>query len=270
MNYYKYYELYGKGEITKAKEYKNSCMPKKLYKYYSLTDDEQLNQKKLDCLSKGKIYLSEFESFNDPFEGKFYHFDYKKLKEKKEIEQINRFYSEIKDFFRFTCLTDTNEQNMPMWAYYANNHTGYCIEYEFDVEQLSYIYPTLYEDRRINANPIIMGYMQSLYHSMKNKETVETLSSDTALFQELFITTFFSKHKSWGHEKEYRIIVPNDTYFDAIPKKIFIGKNCKKNHEEKLIEISNTLKSKCKVFKMCIDENNFDFELQLEEIKYQK
>ena len=45
-------------------------IPDKIYKYYSLTNDDQLNEAKLDTLVKQKVYLSKPSSFNDPFDTK--------------------------------------------------------------------------------------------------------------------------------------------------------------------------------------------------------
>lgn len=39
------------------------------------------------------------------------------------------YYTSLANGLRYTCLSNTDENNMPMWAYYANNHQGFCVEY---------------------------------------------------------------------------------------------------------------------------------------------
>lgn len=47
-------------------------IPDKLYKYYSFTDDVDLNDSKLNTLQNKKIFMSEVKSLNDPFDSKAY------------------------------------------------------------------------------------------------------------------------------------------------------------------------------------------------------
>lgn len=53
------------------------------------------------------------------------------------------------------CNADEKEQNMPMWAYYANNHSGVCVEYMIDCKVKKFIYPVSYDDTRAPGNSII-------------------------------------------------------------------------------------------------------------------
>lgn len=45
-------------------------IPDTLYKYYSLTDDVNLNNQKFDTLLNKKIFMSESKYLNDPFDNK--------------------------------------------------------------------------------------------------------------------------------------------------------------------------------------------------------
>ena len=44
---------------------------------------------------------------------------------------------ELKDAVRVVCLSETYD-SMLMWSHYARNHTGYCIEYEFNKDDMYY------------------------------------------------------------------------------------------------------------------------------------
>ncbi len=55
-------------------------VPDMLYKYYSFTEDERLNETKLETLKKQQLYLSDIQSFNDPFDSKAFYYDPEPLK----------------------------------------------------------------------------------------------------------------------------------------------------------------------------------------------
>ena len=69
---------------------------------------------KIQYISENKVYLSTLNSFNDPFEGKFLIFNQDKLaQEGWDIDLIYDYYDNLRNFWHATCLSDTNEQNMP-------------------------------------------------------------------------------------------------------------------------------------------------------------
>lgn len=63
----------------------HSILPETIYKFYSFTEDEKLNQKKLDCLNSNKIFLSSREMFNDPYDDKGYYIDHNEIGKYGEI-----------------------------------------------------------------------------------------------------------------------------------------------------------------------------------------
>lgn len=70
MNYETYINLILSGNPHDANRYKAAFIPNRLYKYYSLGDDPALNELKLETLSRGEVYLSKMEEFNDPSRGR--------------------------------------------------------------------------------------------------------------------------------------------------------------------------------------------------------
>ena len=70
MNYDNYLDLISQEKYTEATEYKSSCIPDVLYKYFWLDDNKDKNALRLSTLERGEIYLSTLDQFNDPFEGK--------------------------------------------------------------------------------------------------------------------------------------------------------------------------------------------------------
>ena len=90
----------------------------------------------------------------------------------------------------------------PMWAHYANNHTGFVVEY--DIERLkeeldeTTIRAVSYKD---TPNPDI-GYMLARSAmTMKPRHVVW-------LQQAVLSEAYFSKQTAWSYEQECRMVVP--------------------------------------------------------------
>lgn len=261
--YGEYLDLISQKKFEEAVSFKADKIPTVLYKYFGLNKDKDLNSQKIQCLAERKIYLSDFGSFNDPFEGKFFIFNENKLSEKGwDKAQIDEFYNGLTAFWRVTCLSDTDEQSMPMWAYYANNHEGFCVEYILCDIQKKYILPVAYEEERQEANSIVTHILNA---AMEAKMNGTPPSEEFSLCNHLLFLSMTVKHISWEHEREYRIISP-DRYFPSIPSKIYIGLNCSEENRDQLIEIGKSSGGICKVYQMYLDSNNPKFELQKQQI----
>jgi hypothetical protein len=254
-----YMDLLKSKEFEKAAIFKNCKIPSTMFKYYGLNDNVTLNQSKLKYLEEQKIMLCKLNSFNDPFEGNFLIFDKNKLEEKGwNREGIEEYYKTLVGFWNVTCLSNTDEQNMPMWAYYANSHQGFCVEYEFTEDQKHYIFPVNYEENRIYANSIVTHIINNI---CKAKEGGFQLTGEDHLYNQIVFLSMTAKHTSWQHENEYRIIAPyND--FPATAKNIYIGLNCKDEYKRRLISIGKKFNGYCAVYEMLLDRDNENFELQ--------
>ncbi|MFP3153311.1 DUF2971 domain-containing protein [Lachnospiraceae bacterium ZAX-1] len=261
--YEKYLNLISQKKFEEAVSFKADKIPTVLHKYFGLNKDKTLNLQKIQCIAENKLYLSDFNSFNDPFEGKYFVFNGDKLSKKGwDKSQIEEFINGLTALWRVTCLSDTNEQNMPMWAYYANNHEGFCVEYILCDLQKKYILPVAYEKERQEANSIVTHIINA---AMTVKMSGTPPSEEFSLYNHLMFLSMTAKHISWEHEREYRIMSP-DRYFPAIPSKIYIGLNCTDENREKLIDIGKSSDGICKVYQMYLDSNNSKFELQKQKI----
>lgn len=255
MDYDFYMDLIAADKLKEATEYKNSCIPDVLYKYYWLDDNEEKNERRLSTLAEGKVYMSSLGGFNDPFEGQAFVFDEKELRNKgwdpkwfKDfVEQINS-NAGVGCF----CNSDEKEQNMPMWAYYANNHSGFCVEYMIDRKVKKFMYPVSYDDTRVPGNSIIGNIIDQTFDLIKEGKGEYDMAGKLNALNHMAYLSLTSKHKSWKHEKEIRALVPRfyGNYLDILPKKIFIGINCKKVHKARLIEIAKKFQPYCEVFQM--------------------
>lgn len=258
-DYQKYLEYIESGQLLEAVKLKNANIPTVMHKYFSLSNDYTLNASKIQYISENKVYLSTLNSFNDPFEGKFLIFNQDKLaQEGWDIDLIYDYYDNLRNFWHATCLSDTNEQNMPMWAYYANNHQGFCAEYILSDMQKKYIFPVSYESERQCADSIVTRVINAF--GKFKYEGIEPDGKNSALLQCLLLS-LAAKHKSWKHENEYRIIHA-ESHFPIIASKIYIGLNCKTEYVQKLLKIGEASNGLCHVYQMALDRDDPNFELQ--------
>lgn len=143
---------------------------------------------------------------------------------------------------------------MPMWAHYASNHKGMCVEYDFsqlDAEETfsKKLFPVGYEENRYNITNLIKLSFQK--------------EPDMRVYLLYFLMQL--KHKSWGYEKEWRILLTTENKESGLvkspvqPKAVYLGLNC--NDFE---SISTTIKEafNCPIYKM-VQSNSKLYELEL-------
>lgn len=126
-------------------------LPKKLYKYYSLSDallkDKDFHN--IDNFENDVIWLSKPFYFNDPFDsslaiddmefilktslnGQIGKQKLEKISEELKTEDVIRsFDRSIQRNLNICCFSE-RINSVIMWSRYANNHRGFCVEYDFD------------------------------------------------------------------------------------------------------------------------------------------
>lgn len=208
----------------------NPHIPSKLYKYGSF---ESPYWEKV--VYKAMLYLSPAKNFNDPFDCRA-NFDYNAvIKTGKFREALLKFYPQCdedefseeivqkyiiegmrEDVFVF-CFSEI-WNSLLMWAHYANNYNGYCLEY--DIEQMKDIvtdnlYPVLYEKEYIDIT-------ENLIYMNKNTGLISNLA----------------KAEEWSYEKEWRIVRYNNQPFYARRqlRAVYLGNKCRENDKEAIIK----------------------------------
>ena len=164
-------------------------IPKKLFKYGSF-QSEYWKQ----TIYKAEIFLSPAKVFNDPFDCRA-NFNYEKAiavgKFRDElIKQYGKSWTEKviegmrEDVFVF-CFSEV-WNSLLMWAHYANNYNGYCIEYDMGQVRdylIHNLYPVLYEKDYIDIT-------NNLINTNQNTGLICNLA----------------KAEEWSYEKEWRIV----------------------------------------------------------------
>lgn len=237
------------------------------YKYKPLKTVEEL--KHLESILQQKIWIAAPEDMNDPFEFIFkFEIDPSKTLNNMEslprelasynqqakngsqeltenefstmlskpdfIEQNKKYKIPFKDIkephkkIGLFCLT-TDPSNIPMWAYYGNEHKGYCLKFEldftkiFDEMQLSLQHRREYLQNIMNGNEIVSfsakhdNDLKFAFGKVTYSDIPETIDFHDAIefiknaanYDQMkfwFKKIFGIKYKQWSHENEYRLI----------------------------------------------------------------
>lgn len=204
------------------------------YKYGTFEKTERL--KPMIC--EGRFYFASPSQLNDPTDCKNMVQDHSEKKVEDFLIQANRqFYGDsrndayiregIKKFGAVTLLEEMTKQfnkimdtrygvfslakrpnNMALWAKYADNHKGYCLEFS-DLSQFANVYE--------------VRYAQKLPLSLKLE-----IDEGQADF-------LFTKSSEWSNEQEARILTKPPGYHSS-PKNalkgIILGEHCKAENQE--------------------------------------
>lgn len=107
----------------------------------------------------------------------------------KEIKKFRSSFETLKSTMGISCFSETDD-SLLMWAHYANNHRGMCVEYDL-----------MKINQQLNFTPVPIVYS-------KDRVCFNMLHPDTAGNDSiaLFIQSITTKSEEWGYEREWRII----------------------------------------------------------------
>jgi len=193
---------------TEVGYYYQCFAPASLYKYYP---DTQLC---LDNIKNNKMWYSAPINFNDVFDcdiaidekkvfeealklfpdkrgvrpGSKIWKDFRKTM-KQQLKDLQSKIVELRNTTGVSCLTEADD-SLLMWAHYANNHRGICVEY--DLMEINSVL-------NFTAIPVVYSKERSCF----NFFDPSSIEKDTL---KLFIHSLTSKSPEWDYEKEWRII----------------------------------------------------------------
>lgn len=241
-------------------EFANSGQPY-LFRY------RQDNENTLNEIEGNYIYFSTNEKLNDPFDAnhKFINISedlkeinnlyysiisqYPNNKVKKYLEKIyknnpNDFrelvLSHMKPFFQkfgIACFS-MSQVNMVLWATYANNFQGICIQYNIDLDKdfFEYIRPVEYVEKmeKINYLP------ENEFEAQKN--------------------LFYKKLEIWKYENELRLVKEESGKHKINPnsiRSIAFGLRVKKEFKEKITKIVSQNNNHIKLYTSELLEDSY-------------
>ena len=177
--------------------------------------------------------------FNTPFKAKTYEETLVALNNVvKETFEIAKTFPE--KFFLTNCLTE-NPNSILMWSHYADKHTGFCIEYNFNQADSSitdHLVKVKYSNKLVHlkkSSLIQMLHIKTTPNYIKNPKV-------TQLTHRTYAEAITTKNTVWKYEQEWRLIykksdeniIPNFPY----ATKIILGPNINEMNKKLLIELS--------------------------------
>ena len=167
--------------------------------------------------------------------------------QKKILEAIKlylTFYMDINkknhnELFVYSLTEDPN--NAAMWESFADNATGYCIEYQFDKDSflgqrmLMNLFPIYYGDKeRINFFDILI----------KNITYNERVGMNDEDSEKIFLQSY-TKESCFDYQKEWRIVFAGDlggsTQKFPFAKSIIIGERASEDNKKRILDIGKKL-----------------------------
>lgn len=185
------------------------------------------------------IKCSYPEDYNDPYE-LFLSVDLKG-----STDSLATYREVIRDLPQYptTCFSKAPTAS-PMWAHYANNHTGFVLEFDADAIEKNFKHVSIKDvTYRNSPDPDIEYFL---------KRSAETMKPRHAVWLRGLVLTqaYYSKFTSWQYEEECRLVTSDAEIEDVsgnmilfVPadciSKIIVGKNASKEVVERSKELAN-------------------------------
>ena len=267
-----YSALLLKEGYREADELKNSKIPDVLYKYYPCIED------RVNSLSNQKLWLAQYDTFNDPNEFRFMFIDedefekaeligqewiilrnyYKENLFKVCYQDATKFMEKSKKIVSISCFT-TNPKDNYFWSQYANERNGFCVEYA--IGRKNNFYPVIYTDEKIEISAILKTYLANIKKDNQDeREFMEkygkkyNIISDAGMGCLSFLYfNYCCKELKWKKENEYRLVFANHepqiskgklipySRLNITVNKIFIGDNCSEKDRKILEKIARNI-----------------------------
>lgn len=249
---------------------KNEHLKKPLYQYTKVKHSE-------DLINNNLMFMRNLDQLNDPLEGDLKcEFDnmikitldeeiFKDVSEeekeiikseykKMEIKKYKIGWDKVKETVSIACFSEKYDIN-PMWAHYADNHKGICVEYNF------------WEDKLLRDICFPVYYVDKAYNNYICLKILKEFKAKNRLISQLFL----KKGKYWNYEKEWRIVIPNNFKSDKLnfrwknrkryleflkPKSVYLGYNI--NNDDKKYMKSLCRDYDIKIYQMIKDDYGYN------------
>lgn len=152
----------------------------------------------------------------------------------------------------------TDHKNRLMWSHYADNHKGFCIEYDFSADVL--------KEKRALVLPVVYSSLRPKlpYETMlfSEKQTLENMNFQS-IYEKIFLS-MLTKDEIWSYEKEWRILISAQEEAMNIPAPpvscIYLGACCSAENEEEIKTLVQDWNIPVK--KMIVDRGDYSLHIK--------
>jgi hypothetical protein len=208
-------------------------LPQRLFRYRSFVRPQGIDEE-LKAITDDYIWCSDFTVLNDPMEGSC-------IPDPSQTN-LNTYQSIIYAIYErkvelgIACFSEIRHSEL-MWAHYAGNHTGICIEYSA---------PNLLKALPEAAHMVRVGYVDEP-PVLEERESADLPVAARRLLSH--------KKGAWSYEREWRVLatpaavklLPNSGCVTAV----YLGTRIKDDHRAAVLE---RLRPKgVRIYKMAVD-----------------
>ena len=206
-----------------------SRIPSSLYRYRSLANAER----ELEAIENGNLFCASYATLNDPMEG---FFEPSRMLKKNKSYDLEGFKTKIKERIHQIGLCSFSEvrNHELMWAHYANQYRGICIEYDFGLLRKNLPKEILFARMTYNERAIVIG----------NTTRLPDESARRALSQ---------KNYRWLYEREWRMFGPQGpvSYRDVkVIKYVYMGFRVSEDHIKQIKSRLSAINIKTRLMKI--------------------
>lgn len=139
---------------------------------------------------------------------------------------------------RVACFSETWD-SIPMWSYYAENHTGVCLKYDFSLL-----------DRNNISHQTILESLRKVWYSQNRPIDLDGTFSP------------YVKSLQWAHEQEWRLFKKFGSEYISTPclTEIYLGVKYNYDSWDTIIDAVNKLPREIKIFKLKPKPDTYGFQ----------
>ena len=223
-------------------------------------------------LETQSLFLTPVGNMNDVFEG---------ISCEITDEVINKI-ERLGDIAYLKSFSEENN-NLLLWAHYAQNYSGMCIEYDFSKlpeELLYHFFPVYYSSKRLISRKLERAIVE--LEDLKKMNADNCYPNDCDFIKDI-MSLFLTKSPVWNYEKEWRIVATHPQIFNVAEdldddqeafyhingqqisvagciKSVYLGPQMKQNIKEHIVEICRGRLGNIPVYSTNLSKDKYELE----------